>query len=167
MSIAPLAALAQCFSIAPLAALAQCRLLRSLRSRNVDCSARCARAMSIAPLAALAQCRLLRSLRSRNVDCSARCARAMSIAPLAALAQCRLLRSLRSLREDRAFEPLPSSLTRRRKTCLLVRSSRTAARDPGARCVSSKANQARAAETTARAASWTSARCSGPLNDSA
>jgi hypothetical protein len=32
--------------------------------------------------------------------------------------------------EDRALEPLPSFLTRRRKACLLVRSSRTAARDP-------------------------------------
>ena len=29
------------------------------------------------------------------------------------------------------LKPLPSSLTRRRKACLLVRSSRTAARDPG------------------------------------
>ena len=29
------------------------------------------------------------------------------------------------------MKPLPSSLTRRRKACLLVRSSRTAARDPG------------------------------------
>jgi hypothetical protein len=37
----------------------------------------------------------------------------------------------RSAREDRAWKPLPSSLTRRRKACLLVRSSRTAARDPG------------------------------------
>ena len=37
----------------------------------------------------------------------------------------------RSAREDRAWRPLPSSLTRRRKACLLVRSSRTAARDPG------------------------------------
>ncbi len=41
----------------------------------------------------------------------------------------------RSAREDRALWPLPSSLTRRRKACLLVRSSRTAARDPG--CVES------------------------------
>ena len=44
------------------------------------------------------------------------------------LAQCLIARSAR---EDRALEPLPSSLTRRRKACLLVRSSSTAARDPG------------------------------------
>jgi hypothetical protein len=37
----------------------------------------------------------------------------------------------RSAREDRAWKPLPSSLTHRRKACLLVRSSRTAPRDPG------------------------------------
>jgi hypothetical protein len=40
------------------------------------------------------------------------------------LAQCLIARSAR---EDRALEP-PSSLTHRRKACLLVRSSRTAAR---------------------------------------
>src|SRR5215211_8502782 len=41
------------------------------------------------------------------------------------LAQCLIARSAR---EERALEPLPSSLTHRRKACLLVRSSRTAAR---------------------------------------
>ena len=43
----------------------------------------------------------------------------------------RLIASLaKSLGADRAGKPLPSSLARRRKACLLTRSSRTAARDP-------------------------------------
>ena len=52
------------------------------------------------------------------------------LAPLfcALLAQCLIARSAR---EDRAFRPLPSSDTRGRKACPLVRSSRTATRDPG------------------------------------
>jgi hypothetical protein len=38
---------------------------------------------------------------------------------------------LAPLGEAGACQPLPSSLARRRRTCLLARSSRTAARQPG------------------------------------
>jgi hypothetical protein len=45
---------------------------------------------------------------------------------------CSLLCALLApLAEAGACEPLPSSLARRRRTCLLARSSRTAARQPG------------------------------------
>jgi hypothetical protein len=81
------------------------------------------------------------------------------------LAQCLIARSARA---DRALKPLPSSLTHRRRACLFVRPSRTAARDPGrggsaAVVVARRGRNASARSSSVRRRAIPDARSSGLL----